>query len=882
MGIFDPKINPNVAYESPVQGQSARQNSSIAQLGNIGVGMLDSLIPTQRERESGGSKQSGPDPLLMGFQNGLLEVQALRRDGRSSEAQQLETTVVSNFLRAGGDLNPEAKQAFTSLTGKDPDEMALSQTQVTLNQVRESEEYRNAILAAPNDLGPEERDGWALNRLDRQATNAAMLEDNRIGWTEGKRDATLTAIKDVEDTIFGSVNALAAQGGSIVPSDVETIRAKWEAEKANIAALRPEGVSDEQWSVVQARLASVDKRFEIMSQLVTPDSLRADQASALIQSLPEEMNPTDRLLMTDLINEGLRSEAIALGALEPTKLKSLMSTLFTQSWSTNDIEEPSEANPTGAPTPVRERAQQNTAAQNLESVEGIVPMLNNVDRVKLRTDPQYAKSFVEGATSAFENMYSLAFDKGKFIGHKKIGEIFNGKIAESLQTLSTMEPVLAERLATQAERAITAQLDVTSQQMNNTIGESVFRVAGDQLAVDEDAVEEKYGPIVFQQLKDRADRLHGGDMTTLFRSGNIETIVGADSSRMTYETAQTQLQSIQALQTARNRFVGVRNGISDREELNPVYTAAKNVRGFNVIENDTEFLTAVNSMAERGGYAPEDLLSVISFETIGSFDPAISATTSSATGLIQFLKSTAEGLGTTTSDLAQMTRTEQLEYVEKYLEPFKGKLKNLGDLYMAVHWPAGVGKPSSYVMYEKGTPEYSANKGLDSNGDGTVTRGEAVARVVSHNKGGGYVKPNQIRPTPTGRGTHTEVLPEPLAETEAPAVLNTPEVPDSPTLSTTPNVPSEMDSQPTRRAFAEGTEGQPSEPTKDKSPGQEINRQATKRALDILHKMGLGEQMQQIPTFNSFRDALEAIDSGNLKVGDMYLLDDEIKIVGEG
>ena len=149
------------------------------------------------------------------------------------------------------------------------------------------------------------------------------------------------------------------------------------------------------------------------------------------------------------------------------------------------------------------------------------------------------------------------------------------------------------------------------------------------------------------------------------------------------------------------------------------------------VQEDTDFLQEVSNTASRLNVPADDLLRIIGFETAGTFSPSISAPTSSATGLIQFLDATAEELGTTTSDLAGMSRAEQMIWVERYLEDrLRGvENPNFGDLYMAVHWPAGIGKDDSFVMYREGSDAYSANRSLDVNGDGTVTRGEAVARA---------------------------------------------------------------------------------------------------------------------------------------------------------
>lgn len=100
-------------------------------------------------------------------------------------------------------------------------------------------------------------------------------------------------------------------------------------------------------------------------------------------------------------------------------------------------------------------------------------------------------------------------------------------------------------------------------------------------------------------------------------------------------------------------------------------------------------------------------------------------------GLIQFMPSTAKALGTTTDKLAKMSQIEQLNYVYKYFLPYKGKLRNLGDVYMAILWPKAVGYPDTYVLWNKNKmpTTYRQNSGLDVNKDGTITRAECLVKI---------------------------------------------------------------------------------------------------------------------------------------------------------
>ncbi len=138
------------------------------------------------------------------------------------------------------------------------------------------------------------------------------------------------------------------------------------------------------------------------------------------------------------------------------------------------------------------------------------------------------------------------------------------------------------------------------------------------------------------------------------------------------------------------------------------------------------------AIAARGGFDPSWLMACIAFESGRSFSPAIrNAAGSGATGLIQFLPSTAVRLGTTVDALARMTAEEQMDYVDKYFAPYVGRLHTLSDVYMAILRPTGIGKPEDWPLIP-GTEEqtYFQNKGLDLDKDGNITKAEATAFVA--------------------------------------------------------------------------------------------------------------------------------------------------------
>lgn len=182
------------------------------------------------------------------------------------------------------------------------------------------------------------------------------------------------------------------------------------------------------------------------------------------------------------------------------------------------------------------------------------------------------------------------------------------------------------------------------------------------------------------------------------------------------------------------------------------------------------FRDRVRSGCVSLGMDPNHLMACMYFETGGTFSPAVrNAMGSGATGLIQFMPSTALALGTTIDELLGMTALTQLEVVFDYFRNVAHRCKTAGDVYMAILWPSAIGKADSDVIFWKKDvlvkwhkyattvapfsdemPEqlhslnatqwsrllrasadlYVQNAGLDYNKDGMITKGEACARVV--------------------------------------------------------------------------------------------------------------------------------------------------------
>lgn len=136
------------------------------------------------------------------------------------------------------------------------------------------------------------------------------------------------------------------------------------------------------------------------------------------------------------------------------------------------------------------------------------------------------------------------------------------------------------------------------------------------------------------------------------------------------------------------------------------------------------YASKVEAISDKLGINPDWLQFLIQFESAGTFRSSIE-NSYGCVGLIQFCGNdsgvdykTIDGEDVKLSTLKNMDNVDQLDWVYRYLKPYKGDMQSFYDLYFAILWPNALGKEDSYVIRTGTNPIFDLNK------NGTITVGE--------------------------------------------------------------------------------------------------------------------------------------------------------------
>ena len=193
----------------------------------------------------------------------------------------------------------------------------------------------------------------------------------------------------------------------------------------------------------------------------------------------------------------------------------------------------------------------------------------------------------------------------------------------------------------------------------------------------------------------------------------------------------------------------VKRDVTDEDFMNVQFTKTESLpatdikltgdrfENFALDKNGEDFLLKVQNIGKKVDLDYKIILAIMYFES--KMDPSAQNSSTNATGLIQFMPFTAKGMGTSISELKNMSAIEQLDYVEKFFMDKKrsgltSKVKSPEEAYLLVFYPIAVGKSNDFILGSEVSDErakmiYSQNKPFDTNKDGFISKGEVLQYI---------------------------------------------------------------------------------------------------------------------------------------------------------
>lgn len=904
MGIFDPKTNTSVAYEQPVQQP---QSMGLA-LANVGTDIAGSILKAKAKEDD----ESGDDTdawAMSEFQSSIQKANAARAEGKNSLADRIESTALLNAQRNGLSYDKNLEGAYSALTGRPGEELLFSQEEIMENKIMASPEYESAFVATYSknrDASPEERHQLAMSQIARQQGQAAILSDQSISWTQGKRDAFFSAVEDFESVALGSLNQMAQENGF---ADLESIRQSenmWQQMKGGFLSARPEGTTDKQWSQFEARMDQVDETFNTLKEISTDDGISALAAAELAAGIQsrEDWTPGMKVIAKQYVKDGL-----ATGAISPSKVRDMVGDVLYENFEPGDggttgFDEDGEPESDLIPKSIQDTLKAEDAETSFKRAKNLTKVAGSGESSKITSDPTYQKDFLKTTQIAFSAMMKVGEENRRFLTAEGISEVFNGKIAEGLRAVGKSDPVRARATAEAGVKALDKQFGIASSQLANSLQGTALRLSPDgQLTLNREALLEEISPEVFDRLEKQADDYYDGNLLSLVKDR------GKKIPRKEFDPATDDPMGPPT----------VVPGSIVTKALGDLDMVRSQLRSVKAIQNKRdEFRTLANEFVEEGGEGQDQAEGSQGVDTIGEGANRLISLIDRTEGgadydtLLSF--SNREGGAFAGTSVSNMTLGELSDFSRGEYATFSKKWKrenNHGDPSLP-STPMGryqiVGDTLRQTMKEMGLPQnmkftsevqdamfhHLASKalkgkttpeskraalrgvweGFKSVGDEELDAAIAEFEGTSPPSYVDLQRPSNMQLAPasqtgrpqTRRNTGGDTGSVSGSEGGSTSSVGGSGV-DVPVGAQVPSTGSSEDSSEEATRSAES----------NKESGGKINEQQRKKVMRILKAQGV--DTDAISKFNSVEAAQEAIDKGELKEGDLYEVNGEIEVV---
>lgn len=504
MPTLSPQPQFDVRPEAPVVSPSALETTA-----NV-VGALGTLVSATGRQNTGTGGKNIDQALL----NGLNKVQALRDEGRDSEANQMARRIGINYRVEGGDFSkPGTQEMVEQYTGLPGEFFGFTMEEVAVNSVLESDEFKTAYTstkATDPDLTEEERTRKAMAIVAQTEANKAIMEQAEFNWSNTTEAAFSDMVGAKHSSILGQLAIASESGEKITRENLQTTRAELSRFNVQIQEMRPSNISDEQWKPVQDRLTRMDEHLTFLEGLEDPENIGSNAMSKVLNSMQELPDSTEKNLVIKLLSDDPSTWA-TMGVLEQSTITKMMKATIDQ--------EQAQAYASDLSLPKLSEEQSSYSAE--ETYDSAVSAM----RVSNLVTPEAITSTLANRTNwAKATNKSLAFNlkmasEGGWVDAPELQKQFGPRFFNNMEALRTSDPKMYKQMYENTQRVLST-LGETLDERRMSVMEGTaleYNPSTNTFRVTEEGARARLGAgIVFNELDEAVKNLYGGDYDAAF------------------------------------------------------------------------------------------------------------------------------------------------------------------------------------------------------------------------------------------------------------------------------------------------------------------------------------------------------------------------------
>lgn len=448
MPTLSPQAQFNVTPESPVNKPSFI--NGLAGLVDTGARVFDA---TQKASTSSGGVSNLDQALL----NGLNKAQALRDEGRESEANQMERRISVNYMVQGG--NPASagtKQMIESYTGRPFEYFGFSPEEVSYKAMAESEEYKQAFAgtyATDPEATDQERAQIAASKYAKSQANKTLIEEAKWNWSSATEGAFIDEINTFNNNLLGQVAIQGKYDTPITREQIQGAQAELAVFKTQVVSQRPAGITDEQWKPIENRLKVMETSLTLLRELQDPENISANAMSKVLQAIQSQPDTVENALLTKILSSDPQVW-VEVGAISQQEVVQLMgsvqgpagayNTLFARDKLLQSDFNPDE----GQPAANLEGVELYKSASDAMTMSNLVSPTNIMEKAKSRSEWGIA------VTSGLTRNKKLAA-RGDWQTAEEYTKQFSPQFFANLEAVRTSDPELYKAISARAQSTFT-------------------------------------------------------------------------------------------------------------------------------------------------------------------------------------------------------------------------------------------------------------------------------------------------------------------------------------------------------------------------------------------------------------------------------------------